>query len=187
MFPTWIQTITLKAVFISGGWRQVMGWPQPALPLPSPRPCFCPSSWLILCRCQTRAAARGASSLWRAGFPPQVFPPQPSALCIGLVVTNFTFRLSVTSLFYPQLRTTWGNPDFGYILLQCVRAASSLSSGWHCFWREVGHHSYHGSAMCTAAFLGCFSDFFSLSLGLSNLIMMWLDVVFFIFILLSPW
>lgn len=53
---------------------------------------------------------------------PRVFPPQPSALCTGLEVTNFTFQLSVMSLFNPRLRTTWGNPDFGYILLHCLLA-----------------------------------------------------------------
>lgn len=89
----------------------------------------------------------------------------------------FTFWLPGMSLFYLHLRTSWENPDCRQILFQRVSAAASLSSGWHCFWREVGHHSHHGSATCTAAFFDCYSDF-SLYHWVSA-IWLWCDLMWF--------
>lgn len=161
---------------------------QPALPLPTPAQGLAPSLQLA----HSMQVPGTGSSLrllpWgELGSASRFLSPAFSTSCTGLVVTNFTFWLSAMSLVYFTL--SWG--PLGKMQTLGRYYFSVLEPPLLCLLAGIGSDGM--SAIIPIMVLRCAQllsygafKLFSLSLGLSNLIMMWLDVVFFVFILLSP-
>lgn len=70
-------------------------------------------------------------------------------------------------------------------LFQYLKDVAPLSSSLHCFYQEICCHLYLCSSLGNVSyFSSCFKIFF-FSLALSNLIKMWLAVVFFMFLVVE--